>query len=171
MKPQCDHTLYHADQQGRLQGSWAEDLVVDARLGRRVRILCRSCRKFYGYVRDGTSQATQASVIDNLDRTPQMPSETVKSQDVADPAGDVAPESKSPKPKTTLRHGGIDYKRLRQLISMAQVLELIVFVPTAKMGNQLRGPCPVHKSKSTRPRSFSIVVVGGRFQCFKPSCG
>ena len=38
----------------------------------------------------------------------------------------------------------IDYTRLREIISMSQVLELIAWCPTARTDDQLRGACPVH---------------------------
>lgn len=41
----CDHTLYHADESGRLLGSWATE-----RVGPRTRIFCSGCGKFYAYL-------------------------------------------------------------------------------------------------------------------------
>lgn len=52
---------------------------------------------------------------------------------------------------------------------MAQVLELIGFEPTARSGDQLRGPCPIHRSTSRQSTSFSVNVVKHRYRCFK--CG
>jgi hypothetical protein len=43
---------------------------------------------------------------------------------------------------------GIDFHVLRQEITMQQVLELIGFQPTSRVGSQLHGPCPVHGSSS-----------------------
>ena len=167
MNPKCDHTLYHADRQGRLQGSWAEELVLDRHLGERVRIVCGSCGKFYGYLRDGASRATQKSVAVEMQQAAEIAPQADKSQSAAEPSGHVADEPKTAQLNTKLRHGGIDYKQLRQIVSMADVLELIGYQPTAKLGDQLRGPCPVHGSTSKRSRSFSVDLRGGRFQCFK----
>ena len=41
----CDHTLYHANEMGRLLGSW-----VTERVGPRTRIFCSVCGKFYAYL-------------------------------------------------------------------------------------------------------------------------
>ncbi len=35
---------------------------------------------------------------------------------------------------------------------------------------KLRGPCPLHKSKSNRSRSLSIDLERNIFQCFNPTC-
>lgn len=42
----------------------------------------------------------------------------------------------------------IDYREFRVAISMEEVLDLIEFTPTVARGNQLRGPCPLHGSKT-----------------------
>jgi DNA primase len=64
---------------------------------------------------------------------------------------------------------GIDFKRVREQISIIRVLELIDYEPTRRLGDQLRGPCPIHGSTSRRSRSFSVDTRGNCFQCFK--CG
>ena len=64
---------------------------------------------------------------------------------------------------------GIDYRQLRASISIAQVLQLIGFVPAQACGPQLRGPCPVHGSRSPRSRVFSVNLQSNAYQCFK--CG
>ena len=64
---------------------------------------------------------------------------------------------------------GIDFHAVRSMISMAQVLELIRFVAHECSGDQLRGPCPVHGSKSQKSRSFSVNLARSAYQCFK--CG
>ena len=38
---------------------------------------------------------------------------------------------------------GVDFQAVRSLVSMAQVLERIGFVPVECSGGQVRGPCPV----------------------------
>jgi len=64
---------------------------------------------------------------------------------------------------------GIDFNVLRQEISMQQVLDLVGFEPTSRTGPQLRGPCPVHGSSSTRSRSLSVNLELGWYHCHK--CG
>ena len=64
---------------------------------------------------------------------------------------------------------GVDFQTVRSMVSMAQVLELIGFVPHECSGDQFRGPCPVHGSSSSKSRSFSVNVGRNAYQCFK--CG
>lgn len=62
--------------------------------------------------------------------------------------------------------GGIDYRALRRLISMADVLEVLGWRPVARHGPQLRGPCPIHKSANVQSRSLSVHLDRCIFQCF-----
>jgi DNA primase len=64
---------------------------------------------------------------------------------------------------------GVDFYRLRQQITMADVLQLLNYEARSRRGDQLRGGCPVHCSSSPRSRSFSVNLSLGRYQCF--SCG
>jgi DNA primase len=62
---------------------------------------------------------------------------------------------------------GVDFKALRQEISMQQVLDLLGFESTTRTGAQLHGPCPVHGTTSARSRSFSVPLELGRYHCHK----
>jgi len=62
---------------------------------------------------------------------------------------------------------GIDFNRLRAEITIEQVLSQLGFQPTARSGDQLRGPCPVHESTSPRSRTFSVNLTSGRYYCHK----
>ena len=62
---------------------------------------------------------------------------------------------------------GIDFARLRAEITMEQVLDRLGFQPVARSGDQLRGPCPVHGSSSSRSRTFSVNVRHRRYYCHK----
>jgi DNA primase len=64
---------------------------------------------------------------------------------------------------------GIDYRALRQRLRLAQVLDLLGFVPSARYRNQVRGPCPVHGSRTPRSRSFAAHLERQCWQCF--NCG
>ena len=64
---------------------------------------------------------------------------------------------------------GIDYPALRQRLRLGQVLELLGFVPNTRWGAQLRGPCPVHGSRSPRSRSFAAHLERHCWHCFR--CG
>ena len=50
---------------------------------------------------------------------------------------------------------GIDYRALRRVLRLGQVLDLLGFVPTNRAGAQVRGPCPLHGARSPRSRSFA----------------
>ena len=60
---------------------------------------------------------------------------------------------------------GIDFKRVRQEISMETVLKLVGFEPTHRRGHQWYGACPLHGSSSPRPRCFSVNVQSGHYCC------
>lgn len=64
---------------------------------------------------------------------------------------------------------GIDYRRLRQQISLIQVLDLLGFTPATRRGVELRGPCPVHGATTPRSRSFAAHLQKNCWRCF--GCG
>ena len=64
---------------------------------------------------------------------------------------------------------GIDFTLLRQQLSLAQVLELVNFKAATQRGNEWRGPCPVHGSRSLSSRSFAANVEKRCWRCF--TCG
>jgi DNA primase len=64
---------------------------------------------------------------------------------------------------------GVNYSELQSLVPMARVLELLSLVGRGASGDQMRGPCPVHGSQSSRSRSFSVHLTRGVCRCFK--CG
>jgi DNA primase len=63
----------------------------------------------------------------------------------------------------------IDFAEVRSRVSIAQVLKLGGFVSVSRMGDQVRGPCPIHGSSSPRSRSFSANLRHSNFRCFR--CG
>lgn len=60
---------------------------------------------------------------------------------------------------------GINFDIVREAISMQQVLGLLRFQSRNRSGDQWRGPCPVHGSRSPTSRSFSVNVTEGRYYC------
>jgi len=64
---------------------------------------------------------------------------------------------------------GVDFRELRAAIPIAEILDLLGFVPAQVCGHQLRGPCPVHGSRSKNSRTFSVNLKINVYQCFK--CG
>ena len=62
---------------------------------------------------------------------------------------------------------GIDYRALRALISMEDVLRLLRFQPSTRRAEQLRGPCPIHDPTGAGdPLCFSVHLGRQGFQCF-----
>ena len=64
---------------------------------------------------------------------------------------------------------GVDFRAIREMITMAEVLDLIGFEVHAAASGGLRGPCPVHCSRSVKSRSFAVDVKRKMYHCF--SCG
>lgn len=66
---------------------------------------------------------------------------------------------------------GIDFRAARARLPLAAVLELLGFVPAARRGAQVRGRCPVHRSRSPRSRSFAAHLGKGLWHCFRCGAG
>jgi hypothetical protein len=64
---------------------------------------------------------------------------------------------------------GIDFAVVRSKISLAQVLDLLGFVPQRRSANRLRGPCPVHRPCPPHSRLFSANLTRNQYRCFH--CG
>jgi DNA primase len=64
---------------------------------------------------------------------------------------------------------GIDFAVVRQRVSLAAVLRRLGFQPTCVRGPQLRGPCPVHRSRRPGSRSLAVHLERGCYRCFR--CG
>ena len=63
---------------------------------------------------------------------------------------------------------GIDFRQLRNNITMAEVLGLLGFVVRERRGDQVRGQCPFHEpSARGKHRSFSANLRRQLFHCFK----
>jgi transposase InsO family protein len=63
----------------------------------------------------------------------------------------------------------IDFAAVRAALTIAQVLELLGFVPQTHFAGQQRGPCPLHGSTQGTSRCFSVNTNAHTFHCFK--CG
>jgi CHC2-type zinc finger protein len=64
---------------------------------------------------------------------------------------------------------GVDFRAVREVISMAEVLELIGFMSQVTLSGAMRGPCPIHRSHSAKSRSFAVNVQRKVYRCF--TCG
>ena len=61
---------------------------------------------------------------------------------------------------------GIDFNKLREQITMEEVLDLLGFEPSLGTDDQWYGPCPFHETRvGTHP--FSVNVARRRFFCHK----
>jgi DNA primase len=63
----------------------------------------------------------------------------------------------------------IDYREARAWVRLAEVLDLIGFEPSSRRGEQVRGPCPVHRSRTAMSRSFVADLGKKLWHCF--TCG
>ena len=86
------------------------------------------------------------------------------------PSASGASASGSPQPF----RGPLDFAALRRQVTLRQVLQhlgvLHRFRNSSGAGSQLRGPCPLHQSRSERGRTFSVDLQRNIFRCFNPSC-
>jgi DNA primase len=78
----------------------------------------------------------------------------------------------SPFDKRTLEYrGALDYRAIRERISIRQVLALVGYEAASQRGPQWRGPCPICQAglAPSKEHRFSVNVERGLFQCF--GCG
>jgi DNA primase len=66
---------------------------------------------------------------------------------------------------------GIDYRAARALLPLADVLALLGFVPRRRHGLQLRGPCPLHRSRTASSRSLAAHLGKDAWHCFRCGAG
>jgi len=65
----------------------------------------------------------------------------------------------------------VDFKTLRQQVTMEQVLSRLGCLADLRGGSQRRGRCPIHGQTGDGRRSFSVNLEKNVFQCFHPECG
>ena len=65
----------------------------------------------------------------------------------------------------------IDYRHARTQLRLADVLELIGYRPCWRQGDRLRGPCPLHGSRSASSRAFAVHLGKNLFHCFRCGAG
>jgi DNA primase len=66
---------------------------------------------------------------------------------------------------------GIDFRQARQEVRLAEVLALLDYRPCRRAGEQWRGPCPVHGSRSATSHCFSAPLGKGIWHCFRCGAG
>jgi DNA primase len=65
----------------------------------------------------------------------------------------------------------LDFREARVRLPLADVLQLIGFEPSTRQGDKLRGPCPVHRSRTRRSRSFAVDLAKSVWHCFRCGAG
>jgi DNA primase len=65
----------------------------------------------------------------------------------------------------------IDYRRARAQLRLAEVLALIGYEPRSRQGQQWRGPCPLHGSRSATSRAFAVHLGKNLYHCFRCGAG
>jgi DNA primase len=73
----------------------------------------------------------------------------------------------------TGRLGPVDFDALKRAAPIVELLESIGWkaVRTRRGGNELRGPCPIHGSRSNTSLIFSVAPSQNIFKCFKCDAG
>jgi DNA primase len=67
---------------------------------------------------------------------------------------------------------GVDFKFLRDQVTMEQVLQHLGLLAGLRGGGQQRrGPCPVHSQPTDAERTFSVHLGKDVFRCFHADCG
>ena len=63
---------------------------------------------------------------------------------------------------------GVDFERIRAVVTMEQVLNLLGFEPSSRSGSQWYGRCPLDDCGTGRGRRrFSVNVASGRYYCHR----
>jgi hypothetical protein len=60
----------------------------------------------------------------------------------------------------------LDLRQARAELRLGEVLELLGWTRRAGLGEQLRGPCPVHGARSPASRSFAAHLGKNVWHCF-----
>jgi transposase InsO family protein len=82
-----------------------------------------------------------------------------------------AAETKPPGPTANLPAAWVDFRNLRQTVTLEQVLKQLGYFDALRgHGPQRRGPCPLHDQPEASLRSFSVNLAKNVFQCFHPAC-
>jgi DNA primase len=66
---------------------------------------------------------------------------------------------------------GIDFREARSRLRLAEVVELLGFEPRSRWRDQVRGPCPLHQSRTPGSRSFAAHLGKNVWHCFACTAG
>lgn len=63
----------------------------------------------------------------------------------------------------------VDFKAVKDAVDMQMVLDHYGVKGLTKSGDELRGPCPIHKG-SPRSKNFTVNIRKNAFNCFSKDC-
>ena len=63
----------------------------------------------------------------------------------------------------------VDFKKVKEAVDMQMVLDHYGVNSLTKSGEELRGPCPIHKG-SQRSKNFTVNLRKNVFKCFSKGC-
>src|SRR5438067_3318596 len=63
----------------------------------------------------------------------------------------------------------VDFKAVKDAVDMQMILDHYSIDSLTKTGDELRGPCPIHKG-SKRSRNFTVNMRKNAFKCFSKGC-
>ncbi len=61
----------------------------------------------------------------------------------------------------------VDFRAVRAMVSMGEVLRLLGYPQPLPGVERWRGPCPLHRSTSSKSRTFSVHLKRNLFHCFR----
>lgn len=64
----------------------------------------------------------------------------------------------------------VDFKNVKEAVNMQMVLDHYGVKGLIKSGDELRGPCPIHKG-SKKSKNFTVNTRKNAFKCFSSDCG
>jgi DNA primase len=65
----------------------------------------------------------------------------------------------------------LDFREARSRLRLAEVLDLLGFEASNRHGDQVHGPCPVHRSRTPLSRSFAAHLGKNAWHCFRCGAG
>ena len=63
----------------------------------------------------------------------------------------------------------VDFKKVKAAVDFQRLLDHYGITGMVKSGDELRGPCPIHKG-SPRSKNFSVNTQKNAFKCFSSEC-
>jgi hypothetical protein len=64
----------------------------------------------------------------------------------------------------------VDFKVIKEAVNMKMALDHYGIKGLTKSGDELRGPCPIHKGRLGGTKNFTVNVRKNAFKCFLAGC-